>query len=138
MANFNIDGFTGRIFLFLKEFTTSGGTNTVSLEDARLVDNRFFGQIDMTTNKILNVGTPTFSGDAANKFYVDEQIASISIGLEEARQVDNTFLGDVEYQADIYMNNNNIFELANPTLSGDATNKYYVDNQVYVFTTIMS
>ena len=138
MANFNIDGFTGRVFLFLRNFTTTGGTNTISLEDARLVDNRFFGEINLTGNKIINVGTPTFSGDAANKIYVDESFASVSISLEEARQVDNTLLGDVEYQGDIYMNNNNIYELANPTLSGDATNKYYVDNQVYVFTTIMS
>ena len=37
------------------------------------------GQLDMNTNKIIGLGTPTDGTDAANKAYVDAQVGSIDV-----------------------------------------------------------
>lgn len=37
------------------------------------------GQLDMNTNKIIGLGTPTDGADAATKAYVDEQVVSIDV-----------------------------------------------------------
>lgn len=47
-----------------------------TLEQLRVIDNRFEGVVDMTTNKIVNLATPTTGTDAANKAYVDSQIGA--------------------------------------------------------------
>ena len=44
------------------------------------------GQLDALTNKIVNVGTPTANGDAANKSYVDNAISSVSGAFTETNQ----------------------------------------------------
>ena len=46
-------------------------------------------QIDITGSKLINVGTPTDSTDAANKFYVDTVAAGIG-PIDGSRLIDNT------------------------------------------------
>jgi len=38
----------------------------------------FTGNIDAGSNKVVNVSTPTASGDAANKAYVDAEVAAVA------------------------------------------------------------
>lgn len=40
------------------------------------------GQLDMNTNKIIGLGTPTDSTDAANKAYVDAKVGSIDVSQQ--------------------------------------------------------
>lgn len=40
------------------------------------------GQLDMSNNKITNVGTPTVNNDSANKKYVDDKVAALGTVLE--------------------------------------------------------
>lgn len=40
------------------------------------------GQLDMNTNKIIGLGTPTDSADAANKAYVDAKVGSIDVSQQ--------------------------------------------------------
>jgi len=73
------------------------------------------GELDMGTNKIVNLGTPTASADAATKAYVDTADA-----LKVAKA------GDTMSGA-LAMGSNKITDLADPTVSGDAATKGYVD-----------
>jgi hypothetical protein len=60
------------------------------------------GELDMGTNKIVNVGTPTASADAATKAYVDG-VAIAGIGTGTARQLLQTNAGAtaVEFTSNI-------------------------------------
>lgn len=68
--------------------------------------------VDMCNNKIVNLDDPTAAQDAANKKYVDDEIAGVSVG---------TLTGNLD------MSNNKIVNLANPTDTQDAATKNYVD-----------
>lgn len=74
------------------------------------------GAINMNTQKITNLGTPTASTDASTKGYVDSQTAG--------------FLPIVggTLQGQLNMNSNAIVNLPAPVSAGDATNKSYVDS----------
>ena len=65
-----VDNVTAYVNTFLK---LSGGTRIGV--DSFTMSAATSGQIDMNSNKILNVATPTLSTDASNKSYVDAQIA---------------------------------------------------------------
>ena len=80
-------------------------------------------EIDMNENKIVNVDTPTVSGDAANKYYVDNQISGVGSLSGVLAQ------GNSAGAYSIDMNSNKIQNVDTPTSSGDAANKYYVDSQ---------
>jgi hypothetical protein len=55
------------------------------------------GYIDADNNKIVNVGTPTASGDAANKFYIDGLIAGLSFMSELADDTTPELSGDINF-----------------------------------------
>lgn len=74
--------------------------------------------IDMTNDKITNLGTPTNSGDAATKGYVDTADA-LKLSLSGG-----TMSGAIA------MGNNQITGLAAPTSSADAATKTYVDTAI--------
>lgn len=42
------------------------------------------GNLDMTDNKIVNLGAPTADADAANKEYVDDAVSSVAITVDSA------------------------------------------------------
>jgi len=100
----------------------------VSLEKARQVYSTISGTVDMNSNRILNVGSPSQPGDAINKTYADTHITDYSnphgVSLEKARQVYNTVSGSVD------MGSNKILNVGDPTLDGDAINKLYADSYV--------
>ena len=73
------------------------------------------GELDMGSNKIVNVADPTAAQDAATKTYVDTADA-----LKVAKA------GDTMSGA-LAMGSNKITGLADPTASGDAATKGYVD-----------
>jgi len=73
------------------------------------------GELDMSTNKIVNVGTPTANTDAATKAYVDTNDA-----LKVAKAGDSM-------TGALAMGSNKITGLGTPTASGDAATKGYVD-----------
>ena len=73
------------------------------------------GELDMSTNKIVNLGTPTANADAATKAYVDTADA-----LKVAKA------GDTMSGA-LAMGSNKITGLGTPTASADAATKGYVD-----------
>lgn len=57
--------------------------HNVTLEQARSEDNQVAGTIDMNSNKILNLATPTTSTDAVNKSYAD----GLALGLSPQESV---------------------------------------------------
>lgn len=60
----------------LKNINVSGGDASDKVSKAGDI---MAGQLDMNTNKIIGLGTPTDSTDAANKGYVDNRVASIDV-----------------------------------------------------------
>lgn len=54
---------------------------------------RFTGNLDMTTNKIVNLTDPTANQDAATKAYVDAQVAGGVIDFKESVRVATTAAG---------------------------------------------
>ena len=63
---------------------STSNPHQVSLEQARSQSNTLSGQIDMGSNKIVNVTDPTASQDAATKAYVD----AVAQGLDPHEEVD--------------------------------------------------
>lgn len=82
----------------------------------------FTGQVNLNNNKIINLATPTASGDAVSKAYVDGAIGAVG-----AAYVDVT--GDT-MSGVLNMGVNKIINVASPTLGFDAANKTYVDTLV--------
>lgn len=79
------------------------------------------GSLNMNSQKIINLATPTLSTDATTKAYVDAQFSGAGTGDFKAN-------GTVAMTGNLNMNTSNkIVNLAAPTLSADATNKTYVD-----------
>jgi len=107
-------------------------------------------EIDMNGNKIVNVETPTVSGDATNKDYIDTEITSASGNLQNLTEIrydqsitytDNAsadLLSRILAQnelSEILANGNDaanqqIKELGDPTDLKDAVHKHYVDTLV--------
>jgi len=55
----------------VKTVATSADVAALTLEDVRSVDNQLSGNIDANSNTITNLASPSDSGDAASKGYVD-------------------------------------------------------------------
>lgn len=60
----------------LKNINVSGGDASDKVSKSGDI---MAGQLDMNSNKIIGLGTPTANTDAANKAYVDGKIASIDV-----------------------------------------------------------
>lgn len=78
----------GRIAIFAsstgKELTQDSsfyldGSTHLNVKGIVVNDGATATTLDMTTNKIIDLGTPTTSTDAANKQYVDDNIAAVSL-----------------------------------------------------------
>ena len=82
--------------------------------------------IDMANHKIINVADPTDLTDAANKKYVDDEIAKIPHSDAGTLKLD----GSRVMAGDLNMNDHKINNLADPTDLTDAANKKYVDNEM--------
>lgn len=78
------------------------------------------GAIDMSSNKVINLATPTAASDAATKAYVDTTAADAA-----AAAADN--LGNHTATQNLNMANKKIVSLAGPTAGTDAATKAYVD-----------
>lgn len=90
--------------------------------------------LDMNSNRILNVKTGDSPGDIATKGYVDTQDALKfdyvdTQGALKFDKVGGTVSGDVSIQGTLDVNNNVIRGVDAPTTGTDATNKEYVDVQ---------
>ncbi len=81
-----------------------------------LAGGTMLGAINMGTNKITNLGTPTAGTDAATKTYADGVVS----GYLKAD-------GSVSMSGALAMGTNKITGLGTPTLSTDAATKAYVD-----------
>jgi hypothetical protein len=90
---------------FASTMTTALGTKL------NLAGGTMSGAIDMGTQKITNLATPTAGSDSANKTYVDLKLPLAGGTLSGA----------------ISMTNNKITDLGTPTANTDATTKAYVD-----------
>ena len=103
--------------------------------------------IDMSTNKIVNLAAPTATGDATTKKYVDDKAAATLSSANSTAQgyVDtleaNVMLldGSQAMTADMDLGGFNIVSLAEPSASGDAATKNYVDVAIAAvdFTSVM-
>ena len=80
-----------------KNITSSGGTSV-----------GFGDKIDMGSNKIINVPNPTDSGDAANKTYVDLQVANVVNGapgaLDTLNELANALGDDANFSTTVTNN----------------------------------
>ena len=109
--------------------------------------------LDMTSGKINNLADPTANQDAASKAYVDTQVANLVDSAPGALNTLNELAAAIGDDANftttitnsiatklplaggtmsgvIAMGSNKITGLANPTATGDAVNKSYVDTVV--------
>lgn len=84
-------------------------------------------QIDMNSNRIVNLLNPTLSQDAATKNYVDTLVVASSAGQNLAQVLAT---GNSAGSNQLDMNFNKIIDLAVPTAALDAANKNYVDTLV--------
>lgn len=79
----------------------------------------FFKRLDMGSNRITSVGTPTSASDAATKDYVDTEISGVALGSYLQKSGD-TMSGTLN------MDSNFITNLPTPTASGHAATYDYV------------
>lgn len=111
--------------------STSGGTVTQSLAQTLAIGNSAGAyQINMNSNKIVNLATPTGANDATTKSYVDTLVAATSGSGTGGTLAQTLILGNSAGANQINMNQNKIINCATPTSSGDVTNKTYVDTLV--------
>ena len=78
------------------------------------------GGIDVSGNKITQVGTPTATDDAATKLYVDQSSSGVS-GDYILKD------GSVAFTGNQSMGSNKLTSVTNPTADQDAATKVYVD-----------
>jgi hypothetical protein len=98
-------------------FATKSELNTSIAKCVKKTGDTMTGALNMTSNKITSLGTPTVTGDSATKGYVDNQIGNY------VSKTGDTMTGALN------MSNNKITSLGTPTASGDAATKGYADNK---------
>lgn len=90
--------------------------------------------LDMYNYKIVNVPNPTASDHAANKGYIDSKTWTSS-SITDFSTASTTAAKTISLDqfaipaATLNLNNKNIANLATPTLSNHAADKYYVDSR---------
>ena len=80
------------------------------------------GNLNMGNNTIFNLRTPTVSGHAATKKYVDESIPDTSIFIKKD--------GSVAMTGDFNASGHKILNLRTPTSNTEAATKKYVDDNI--------
>jgi len=105
------------------------------------------GEIDMNSNKIINMDDPTAPTDAATKAYIDNAViglASGEINISEGGDItgdlniaSDMFIGGTltvsglsTFKSTINVTNNNIINVPNPSNNTDVANKQYVDSEI--------
>ena len=87
----------------------------------------FLSSLPNNKKQINNLGSPQFNSSAANKAYVDSEIAKIpSVDTSQLIKKDGT----VAMAADLNLGSNKISNLKSPTSNTDAVNKQYVDSEI--------
>ena len=132
------NGNSGSIILESNNISVSGDVK-LGFDNSSNIDfaGKSISELDLNYNKILNLATPTASGDAANKQYVDQQDSSTLTSantytdnkVSDLSDASMLLDGSQAMNADMSLGENKITSLATPTASGDATNKDYVDQQ---------
>jgi hypothetical protein len=85
------------------------------------------GDLDMNTNRIVNVSDPNQATDAVNKSYMDKSISSSILNLETKYfNMDKA----EKLSFDLDMNKNRITNLKDPVNDSDSVNKSYVDKVI--------
>jgi len=90
--------------------------------------------LDINNKNLINVAVPTLSHHAANKSYIDSK-TWISSSITDFSSAAITAAKTISLDqfavpaANLNANNKNITNLATPTLSNHAADKYYVDNR---------
>ena len=99
-------------------------------------------QVNLNSQKIIGLASPTAGTDAANRNYVGSAITSTVVSLTGdvggsaylGSQINTTITSTLNQipaaTGSINVNSNKIINLAAPTLAADATNKTYVDGLV--------
>jgi hypothetical protein len=98
-------------------FATKSELNTSIAKCVKKTGDTMTGALNMTSNKITSLATPTVTGDSATKGYVDNQVGNY------VSKTGDTMTGALN------MSNNKITSLGTPTASGDAATKGYADNK---------
>lgn len=91
------------------------------------------GNINVGGFKVTNMADPTDAGDAANKSYVDTNLASQKSTIEnEYKQYvqENTVSPDKPIEGSLDLNGNTIENVGTPVNGTDAANKDYVDDSI--------
>jgi hypothetical protein len=90
------------------------------------------GDLNLGQHRAINVSNPTLPQDAANKFYVDAQIASVSTAVSAINNSKTTLNavalkrdGSVTPTADLDLSNYRLRNVGNPVESKDAVNLSY-------------
>ena len=93
------------------------------------------GRLNMGSNKIVSLSTPTTNTDAATKKYVDDKVSAVpSPDLSDYLEKD----GSVTMTGNLNMGSNKIVSLADPTNSSDGVNMSWVKNQIQHFNVLAS
>jgi hypothetical protein len=106
-----------------KKYVDSEISNLASKKLSLSGQETMTGFLDMGSNKITNLATPTNNPDAANKVYVDSEISNLA-SKKLSLSGQETMTGSID------MGSNKITNLATPTINNDAANKVYVDSEI--------
>jgi hypothetical protein len=87
------------------------------------------GNVDMSSNRIINLVDPSGIQDAATKNYVDTSLTTLSTTVSGLSSTAVSNWAQYGANCNVNMQSNSIYNLTNPTLDTDAANKVYVDNK---------
>jgi hypothetical protein len=126
--------------------TTSGNVNIISSNNTLFLNAT--NNIDVTGNRIINLGIPILNTDAVNKSYVDTKtFGNLSGHFSTGNLVFGNTSGSISEtplinfngntlnftNANINLGNGIISNVTSPTLNTDVANKYYVDTKTSNF-----
>ena len=86
----------------------------------------FLPTISVNQRQIHNIASPQFNSSAANKSYVDSEIAKVSGNIDSSPYLKKD--DNIAMAGNLNLGNKQITNIANPTSNDQAVNKYYVDH----------